>query len=252
MNLSYVVAVAGKGGVGKSTISSLLIRALHERTGEVILAVDADPNSNLGQKLGVEVERTIGDLREEMLENADSIPAAMSKQEYVRYHISLALLEGEDFDLLTMGRSEGPGCYCYINNILRTFMDELMEDYDHAIIDNEAGMEHLSRRTTRSMNALVLVTDATRIGIETASRLRELASEMDIEIGKMILVVNRSPRELPSALKEVISGSGFDNVFHVPNDRKVEELNMLGAPLTSLDGTSGALRAVKNLASELR
>jgi len=252
LKLSFVVAVAGKGGVGKSTIASLLIRALNERTGEVVLAVDADPNSNLGQKLGVEVERSIGDLREEMLKNADSIPVAMSKHEYVRYHISLALLEGEEFDLLTMGRSEGPGCYCYINNILRTFMDELMDDYGHVIIDNEAGMEHLSRRTTRRMNALVLVTDATMIGVETASRLRELASEMEIEIGRMILIVNRVPREIPLALKNAISSSGFDRMVQIPNDRQVEELNMVGKPLSSLDGTNRALRALKKLASELR
>jgi CO dehydrogenase maturation factor len=250
--MAFVVAVAGKGGVGKSTISALLIRAIHERTDGIVLGVDADPNSNLGQKLGVEVERTIGDLREKMIQNADSIPAGMSKHEYVRYHISLALQEGEEFDLLTMGRSEGPGCYCYINNILRTFMDELMDDYGHVVIDNEAGMEHLSRRTTRRMDALVLVTDPTKIGIETASRLKELASEMDVEVGKIILVINRVPRDLPSELERIISDLEFDEVYRIPNDRKVEELTMLGEPLVQLDGTSKSLRLVRKMVSGLR
>jgi CO dehydrogenase maturation factor len=250
--MSYVIAIAGKGGVGKSTISSLLVRSLHERSEEVILAVDADPNSNLGQKLGVDVGTTIGDLREKMLKNADEIPASMSKQEYVRYNIGLALHEGDSFDLLTMGRSEGPGCYCYINNILRTFMDELMEDYSLVVIDNEAGMEHLSRRTTRRMDALVLISDATKIGVETAARLSDLASNMDLEIGKKILIVNKVPKEIPSALKETILSAGFNDVIYIPLDRKVEELAMVGEPLTSLDGTSKALRAVKELALLLR
>ncbi|HUV23957.1 MAG TPA: AAA family ATPase [Methanomassiliicoccales archaeon] len=250
--MSYVIAIAGKGGVGKSTISSLLVRALHERSGEVILAVDADPNFNLGQKLGVDVGTTIGDLREKMLKNADEIPTSMSKQEYVRYHIGLALWEGDSFDLLTMGRSEGPGCYCYINNILRTFMDELMEDYSLVVIDNEAGMEHLSRRTTRRMDALVLVSDATKIGIETATRLKDLASNMDIEIGRKILIINRVPKEIPSALKEAIGSAGFNDVIYIPIDKQVEELTIVGEPLISLDGTSKALRSVRELALLLR
>lgn len=250
--MSYVVAIAGKGGVGKSTISAILVRALHERTGDVVLAVDADPNSNLGQKLGVIVENTIGDLREDMLEKADQIPAGMSKQEYVRYHIGLALTEGEEFDLLTMGRSEGPGCYCYINNILRTFMDELMEDYGYAVIDNEAGMEHLSRRTTRRMDALILVSDPTKIGVETASKLRELACSMEIEIGRVVLLMNRAPEEMHPVLQDAIDASGFEEVVFVPNDSQVEELTVVGEPLVSLDNTSEALRSVKKLASSLR
>jgi len=137
--MSFRIAVVGKGGVGKTTISALLVRALHERTGKVVMAVDADPNSNLGEKLGVMPERTIGDLREKMLKSADDLPAGQSKQEYVEYQMRLATVEGDGFDLLSMGRPEGPGCYCYINNIMRTFLDEAMDDYDFVVIDNEAG-----------------------------------------------------------------------------------------------------------------
>jgi len=141
--MSGRIAIAGKGGVGKSTIAALLVRALHERTGKIIMAVDADPNSNLGEKLGIKVERTIGDIREDIMKRADDIPVGQSKQEYVRYQMRLALVEGEGFDLLSMGRPEGRGCYCYINNILRTFLDLAMDDYEYVVIDNEAGMEHL-------------------------------------------------------------------------------------------------------------
>ena len=141
MNMSYVIAVAGKGGVGKSTLSALLVRSLSELTGEIVLAVDADPNANLGDKLGVKVERTIGQLREDLLKQADDLPAGMSKQDAVMYHLRLAMVEGEKFDLVTMGRQEGRGCYCYINNLLRTFLDGIMDDYRYVVIDNEAGME---------------------------------------------------------------------------------------------------------------
>ena len=251
MRLARVIAVAGKGGVGKSTLSGLLVLALAERAGEVVLAVDADPNSNLGEKLGIEVERTIGDLREDLLDNANDIPAGVGKHEHVRYNIRLALSEGENFDLLTMGRPEGPGCYCYINNILRTFMDDLVDDYPYVIVDNEAGMEHLSRRTTRRMDLLALVSDPTKLGIDTASRIRDLAHRMDIEIGRELLLLNRAPEEMPRALVETIDSSDFDEVVLIPNDARVEDLAVLGTPLTALDGSSRALRAVRRLAAEL-
>ena len=152
-----IVAVAGKGGVGKSTISALLVRMLSEEG--MILAVDADPNSNLGMKLGLEVHGTIGGVREGLLDKGGQPPKDMSKQEYLRLKLQEVLAEGEGFDLLTMGRPEGPGCYCYVNNLLRVFVDQLMERYPHVIIDNEAGMEHLSRRTAKRMDLLLLVSD---------------------------------------------------------------------------------------------
>jgi len=251
VRLARVIAVAGKGGVGKSTLSGLLVLALAERAGEVVLAVDADPNSNLGEKLGIEVERTIGDLREDLLDNANDIPAGVGKHEHVRYNIRLALSEGENFDLLTMGRPEGPGCYCYINNILRTFMDDLVDDYPYVIVDNEAGMEHLSRRTTRRMDLLALVSDPTKLGIDTASRIRDLAHRMDIEIGRELLLLNWAPDGMPRALVETIDSSDFDEVVLIPNDARVEDLAVLGTPLTALDGSSRALRAVRRLAAEL-
>ena len=176
MNMSYVIALSpARGGVGKSTLSALLVRSLSELTGEIVLAVDADPNANLGDKLGVKVERTIGQLREDLLKQADDLPAGMSKQDAVMYHLRLAMVEGEKFDLVTMGRQEGRGCYCYINNLLRTFLDGIMDDYRYVVIDNEAGMEHLSRRTCQKMVMLVIVPTPPSWASPTARRILELA-----------------------------------------------------------------------------
>ncbi|HID11122.1 MAG TPA: carbon monoxide dehydrogenase, partial [Candidatus Latescibacteria bacterium] len=141
-----IVAVSGKGGTGKTTIAALLVRKLMRMDGPV-LAVDADPNSNLGEQLGMEVGETIGDIREEVLE--EELPPGMTKDRYLELRIQETLTEGEGVDLLTMGRPEGPGCYCYVNHLLRGFLDRLSKNYRHIVVDNEAGMEHLSRRTTR-------------------------------------------------------------------------------------------------------
>jgi CO dehydrogenase maturation factor len=249
--MTSIIAVAGKGGVGKSTLAALLVRELASRSGKVVLAVDADPNSNLGEKLGVEVERTIGDLREDLLKRSDEVTAGGSKQEAMQYQLRLAMVEGRDFDLLTMGRSEGRGCYCYINNLLRTYLDSIMSDYPYVVIDNEAGMEHLSRRTCQRMDALIIVTDATKVGLMTAGRILALAREMELEIGSAVLVVNRVKGELPRPLKDAIP-EGFARVALVPHDQAIEDLASSGGPLTSLPRNSTAAQAVRELAGELR
>ncbi|MFA5313188.1 MAG: AAA family ATPase [Methanomassiliicoccales archaeon] len=248
--MTYIVAVAGKGGVGKSTVSALLVAALAERAGDVVLAIDADPNANLGEKLGVKVERTIGDLREDLLKKADELPAGTSKHELVRYQMQLAKVEGSEFDLLTMGRPEGPGCYCYINNILRTFIDEAIDAYPFVVIDNEAGMEHLSRRTTKRMDALIMVSDPTRIGIETAKRISGLADGMGIKVGKRYLVINRVKGELSDELKAQIDPSV--TVIRLPEDAEVSRLNATGSPLSSVPGSSELREKVRELANNLR
>ncbi len=250
--MTLTIAVSGKGGVGKSTISALLVMALAEKSGEVVLAVDADPNSNLGDKLGVRVEKTLGDLREDLLKKADEIPAGTSKQEFVKYQIQLAMMEGSSFDLLTMGRPEGPGCYCYINNILRVFLDALVDEYEFVIIDNEAGMEHLSRRTTRKMDVLILVSDPTKVGVETAVRLHDLAREMEIKIGRTMLVVNKVAGELHPAASKLIDEAGFDEVIMLPFDSRIEELSFSGAPLTKLDHSSSTYRQIEGIVRRIR
>jgi len=193
--MTFTVAVAGKGGVGKTTFAALSAMHLHEVSGEVVLAVDADPNHNLGAKLGTEPGRTLGDLREEMVARGEEPPPGMSKQEYIDYQIRLALKEGRGFDLLTMGRQEGPGCYCYVNNLLRTFLDSLAERYKYVVVDNEAGMEHLSRRTTRSTDVLFVVCDSSKASVEAARRISRLADEMHLKAPRKALVSNMRPGE---------------------------------------------------------
>jgi len=251
MTMAFIVAVAGKGGVGKSTVSALLVRELASRSGGTVLAVDADPNSNLGEKLGVEVERTVGDIREDMLRRPEELTAGGSKQDAMLYQLRLAMVEGREFDLVTMGRSEGRGCYCYINDLLRTYLDAIMDDYQYAVIDNEAGMEHLSRRTCRRMDVLLVVSDPTKVGLATAGRILRLAKEMDISIGKAVLVMNNVRGEAPPALKEAMP-HGFERVVIVPHDRAVEDLSSEGDPLSLLPASSQAVSAIRRLALELR
>jgi CO dehydrogenase maturation factor len=242
--MSRRIAVVGKGGVGKTTISAMLVRALHERSGKLIMVVDADPNSNLGEKLGVRIERTIGDLREEMLRNAGEIPPGQSKQEYVEYQMRLATVEGDGFDLLSMGRPEGRGCYCYINNILRTFLDEAMDDYDYVVIDNEAGMEHLSRRTTRSMDLLLLVTDPTKVGVETAAKLFSLAKKMEIGIGTSLLVINGVRKQLHPSVVAEIDKIPCDSIIEVPYSDEVLNFATEGRSVWELSPADHAYRAM--------
>ena len=243
--------MAGKGGVGKSTIAALLVRALHERSGQVIMAVDADPNSNLGEKLGLRVEHTIGELREELLRNADLVPAGHSKQEYVEYQMRLAMVEGDGIDLLTMGRSEGPGCYCFINNILRTFLDMAMDDYDYIVIDNEAGMEHLSRRTTRSMDLLLLVSDSTKVGLETVARLLVLVQQMGLEVKRSVLIVNGIRTVPRPVLQEEMDQLEVDEVVYIPFSEDILNSSMEGQSIWELSGEDRAYKAVSTALSRM-
>ena len=208
--MTFTISVAGKGGVGKTTFSALTIRHLSETTGQVVLAVDADPNSNLGEKLETPSAKTLGEIRESMLAEGDDQQKGLSKQERIDYQIRLALREGKGFDLLTMGRQEGPGCYCYINNMLRTIIDALTDKYQYSVIDNEAGMEHLSRRTTRRSDVLFVLHDGSKASLDAAKRISSLADEMRLKIGRKVLVQNLVPEsgnatELP----------GFDGSYSV-------------------------------------
>ncbi len=249
--MAFTIGVTGKGGVGKTTFTALLIKSIIQRKLGVVLAVDADPNHNLNEKLGVEVGNTIGKLREQIVKDVNSIPISMSKQEYVEYQIQMALTEAKDFDLLIMGRQEGPGCYCYINNILRTYIDTLSNNYDYIIIDNEAGMEHLSRRTTKHNDILFIITDASKIGIETAGRIKELAKEMELKIGKEFLVINRAPNDLPEILNDTAYRYGFNDVLKVPYDDIIERCNIEGRSLLELSGDSPAFAMINTIANQI-
>jgi CO dehydrogenase maturation factor len=253
--MATIIAIAGKGGVGKSTFSSLLIRNISNKKEGVILAVDADSNSTLAQMLGVDIEQTIGDLRENLLKEKDDLPPGMSKQEYVSYQLQLAMSEGEKFDLVTMGRPEGPGCYCYINNILRTYMDGLVDKYKYVVIDNEAGMEHLSRRTTREMDKFFIITDYSPIGFETAERIIELSSSLNLKIKNKYLIINRvpnggsEPKEHPVVAK-LREANLVTKIFYIPNDDKLLNHVFSGKSLLDLPNDSTLVQKVDKIIKE--
>jgi len=239
--MSFLVAVAGKGGVGKSTISAMLVRLLSK--GDVVLAVDADPNSNLGQKLGTDVPGTVGQVREGLLSKGGQPPRDMSKQEYLRLKLREMLAEGDGFDLLTMGRPEGPGCYCYVNNLLRVFVDQLMDSYSHVIIDNEAGMEHLSRRTAREMDLLILVSDPTAVGVATAKRLSELADELDLKVRRKVLLINGVRTGKEDKAEQLAKGTGLE-FFILHDDDAVRDASASGAPVRGDEPMATELREI--------
>jgi CO dehydrogenase maturation factor len=247
--MTKTIAVSGKGGVGKTTLSALLIKYFTSQN-KLILAVDADPNANLDSKLGVKAETSIGALREEMMKNIDNIPSGMSKMDWLNYKMRLAITEAKGFDLLAMGRPEGPGCYCYVNQVLRTLLDKVSEHYLYIVIDCEAGMEHLSRRTTRDIDTLIIVSDSTREGILTAGRIKGLTEEMVLKIGKIRLVVNLfHGSEIPESLIELASELGFESkeITALPYDENIEKCAIENCPVIEIPDDSKAFRAVEKL-----
>jgi len=256
--LTKTIALAGKGGTGKTTIAALLIRYLKEERSGPILAIDADPASNLNLVLGMEVEQTVGEIREDMLDQvqssgalAGSMPGGMSKQEYLDYQVQMALVEGRRIDLLAMGRPEGPGCYCAANQMLRVIVDRLEKQYDYVVIDNEAGMEHLSRRTTRDVDVLFLVTDPTQRGLVTARHMAEMVPELEIGVDQVYLVVNRLRGELPPPLAETVQQSGLELIGTVPEDAAMAEFEITGRPLVEMPADAVVYQSVRKIAAKV-
>lgn len=235
------IAVAGKGGTGKTTIASLAVRYLVNQGQTPVLVVDADPNSNMGQTLGIEVPITIGSAREQGFAGMRDIPGGMTKDQFVEYKMQEALAEGDGFDLLTMGRPEGAGCYCFANNIIRRYMDALAGDYRHVVMDNEAGLEHLSRRTTRKTDVLLVVSDAGMRGLMAAFRVLELADEMKLDVGEKMFVLNRATPESAAALQPEIDRLQLPLVATLPEDPGLFEAEVAGRPLLDISEDSPAV-----------
>ncbi|WP_457554729.1 ATP-binding protein [Candidatus Pyrohabitans sp.] len=246
-----IIAVSGKGGTGKTVVASLLVRSLAERDAYDILAIDSDPDSNLPEALGVEVERTIGEIREELLEKRDSLPPGVSWRSRLEYEAMRALVETEGFDLLSMGRPEGPGCYCAANHVLREIIDTLAKNYDYVIIDTEAGLEHLSRRTTQNVDTMLVVTDTSRRGITTAARIRELAEELQVKFRDIYLVINRATEGTEQKLQEYAREIGLEVIGIVPEDENVRRYDYEGRPLIELPADTPALSAVREIAEKI-
>ncbi|MDO8672107.1 MAG: AAA family ATPase [Dehalococcoidia bacterium] len=248
--MTKTIAVAGKGGTGKTTIAALIIDTLSKKGS--VLAIDADPASNLNMALGVPLDVTVGDVREEMLVSVKSgkFSPGIAKQDYLDIRINEALVETKEFDLLAMGRPEGPSCYCAANNMLRLCIDRLGNSYDYVVIDNEAGMEHISRQTTRDVNLLLLVSDPSVRGVTTAGRTKELTHELRTKVDKTVLVINRANSSLSPEVERVIASYGMDLAAIIPSDARVGELDAEGQPLTGLPADAPVRRAVEQLLTQ--
>jgi CO dehydrogenase maturation factor len=238
--MTTTIAVAGKGGTGKTTLCGLLIRRLAEAQAGPILAIDADPASNLNTVLDLPLEKTVGDVREETSEKARAnlLEAGISKQELLDYEINSSIVEGTNVDLMAMGRPEGPGCYCAANNMLRLIIDQIANSYPWVVIDNEAGLEHLSRRTTRDVDVLFIVSDATIRGITTAGRIASMLGELGTRVGRHHLIVNRAAQGLSPELEAAIEENGLDLLAVLPDDAAVAEFDAVGKPLVGLPADS--------------
>ena len=246
--MGYTIAITGKGGTGKTTLAALIIRIIKEKQLGSILAVDADPNSNLAEALGIEVKETIGSILDEISAQPEKIPSGMPKDRFIEYRLQTGIAEGDRVDLLAMGRPEGAGCYCYVNNILRNIVGKLIKDYDYIVIDNEAGLEHLSRRTTRSADLLLVISDATSVGLRSAKRINELAEELKIKIKKRFLIINRYNDSID---KKVIQGLRLECAGNIPVDKNIAKASLNGNSLMELKNNSVSLTALRKIGEKL-
>lgn len=248
--MGLTLAIAGKGGTGKTTVAALSVRLLVEAGLTPVLAVDADPSLNLHTALGVAVAETIGDLREEALDRAATMPGGMAKAEYLRLRIQQALVEAQGFDLLAMGRPEGPGCYCFANSILRACVDQIGRQYPRVVVDCEAGLEHLSRRTAGDVDVLLVLSDPTLRALETAARVFELVSELHTQVGRRAFAFTRVDGDLPAALLGAARERGLPEPLAIPEDPEIRRLDQEGQPLASVPAGSRCLEAVRGLLGE--
>ena len=254
--MTKTIAVAGKGGTGKTTIAALLTEFLSQKG--LVLAVDADPSTNLSQVLGLPLDdaKTVGRIREKMAEDVskDRLSPTIAKPEYLFSKIIESLVESKGFDLLSMGRPEGPGCYCASNEFLRASLDKLVKDYKYSyiVMDCEAGMEHISRQTTRDVDVLLIMSDPTMKGVTTAARMNELIRELRSNVGKVGLIINRVRGELSSEIKKAIDESSLQVIALIPEDPNMGNLEMKGTPVTELPQDSPLRLKIKEIAEGLR
>lgn len=253
--MTTTIALAGKGGVGKTTVAAMIIKYLAQNQTGSILAIDADPSSNLNMVLGLDLEWTVGEIREDMLEQVKTslaqggaamgtMPGGVSKRDYLDYQIRSSLSEGSRFDLIAMGRGEGAGCYCAVNHNLREVIDGMSRHYAYVVIDNEAGMEHLSRRTTRDVQHLFIVSDPTQRGLVAAQRIADMRRELDINIENAWLIVNRLRGGMSDALKAFTDKMDVPLLGTIPADDALSEFEFSGKPLVELGDASPVYQTV--------
>lgn len=254
--MAHVIAIAGKGGVGKTTLCGMLIHYLGERRKGPVLAVDADANSNLNEVLGVEVDMTLGDIREEIAKAelcaTSPIPSGMTKADYAEFKFASAIVEEDDYDLLVMGRTQGKGCYCYVNGLLQTQLAKLQNTYPYIVVDNEAGMEHISRGVLPSMETAILVSDCSRRGIQAVGRIAKLIEECEMHPKTVGLIVNRAPEgQLNDGILEEIKLQGLNLLGVVPQDDEVYQFDCAGKPTSQISTDSPVKKALYQILDNL-
>ncbi len=249
--MSFTIAIAGKGGSGKTSLASLVIRYLKKNQVGPILAVDADPNANLGESLGLGVKQTVGLMLDDFQKEKINIPAGMTKEAYLEYKLNEIIIESKGLDLLAMGRGEGAHCYCYPNLILRKFVDTLAGNYAYIVMDNEAGMEHLSRRTTQNVDELLIISNHSVKGVRTVARIRDLVSELKLVVKRQSVIINFVPNQLDPLITEELARLGIDAIATIPLDEEVYEYDLKLKPLLDLPDTSKAVRAISDLMAKL-
>jgi len=250
-HMSFSIAVAGKGGSGKTSIASLVIRYLKKNGTGPILAVDADPNANLGESLGLDIKQTVGLILDGFERDKIRIPPGMTKEAYLDYKLNEIVVESPGLDLITMGRGEGPECYCYPNLILRKFADTLADNYPYMVVDNEAGMEHLSRRTTQNVDELLIISNHSVKGVRTVARIKELVTELKLVVKRQSVIINLAPDEFNPLVVEELSRLGITPVATIPADEQIYEYDLKMKPLLDLPDTSKAVKAIGDLMAKL-
>lgn len=248
--MAYTIGFAGKGGTGKSTIASVAIRYLAKKFAPV-LAIDADPNANLGQMLGLETDDTIVSIIDDISANIDKLPSGVTKERLIENRVQQSLGEGEGLDLLVMGRPEGPGCYCYPNSLLREVIGRLERSYKYIVIDNEAGMEHLSRRTDRKVDYLFIISDPTAYGIRSARKILELANELKVSRGVNHLIINRV-REETSSLDKELKNVDVEKIDYINESSEVMGLSAEGDPLSNLGEDARIINSIYKICEDAK
>ena len=250
----HTIAVAGKGGVGKTTTCGMLIDYLCKQGKGPLLVVDADANSNLNEVLGVEVDTTLGEIREDMAraEMKGTIPAGMTKADYAEFKFNSALIEDDDFDMIVMGRTQGKGCYCFVNGVLKTQVDKYAGNYKYVVMDNEAGLEHVARGTLPHVDTMLLISDCSRRGIQAVARIAEMIEDMELKPGKMGLIVNRAPDGvLDEGVKAEIDKHGLKLFGVLPQDEAVYRCDCAGEPSSKLPDSAPMKAALKTVMTEI-
>lgn len=245
------IAISGKGGTGKTTLAALTIRWLIQHKANPILAVDADANVNLNDLLGVELKDTLGSIREEVKTTAHKVGVGMTKQQFLEYKIQASVVETPDFDLIAMGRPEGPGCYCYVNNLLRDILKALSANYKYVVIDNQAGMEHLSRQTTQNIDYLLIISDPSVRGIRAAGKISRLIEELDTRVREKHLILNRVQNSVSKEVKKAIQEEGLTLLSSIPHDNQLLKMDQKGKTIDNIPDNSPIYTALDRLLTKL-